>query len=120
VKPESSIALSSSVRHTNAFAVAGRLVSPPATLLAVVFGFWRLGADLSWTGAFPIANGILSRYQVWFAIAIALHKIHIDPRPPDSNSENMVAVARPSDPLWSNDQIRLLAARHRHRTSSCQ
>jgi hypothetical protein len=74
VKPEPSIALSSSVRHTNAFAVAGRLVSPPATLLAVVFGFWRLGADLSWTGAFPIANGILSRYQVWFAIAIALHR----------------------------------------------
>jgi hypothetical protein len=43
------------------------------TLLAVLagaLGSWRLGVDPGWTSPFFIANGLLSRYQLWFAIAI--------------------------------------------------
>lgn len=43
------------------------------TLLAVVagaLGVWRLGVDPGWTGPFFIAGGWLSRYQLWFGLAI--------------------------------------------------
>jgi hypothetical protein len=43
------------------------------TLLAVLagaLGTWRLGVDPGWTSPFFIANGLLSRYQLWFAVAI--------------------------------------------------
>jgi hypothetical protein len=44
------------------------------TLLAVIagaLGTWRLGVDPGWTSPFFIASGLLSRYQLWFAVAIA-------------------------------------------------
>jgi hypothetical protein len=44
------------------------------TLLAVVagaLGVWRLGVDPGWTGPFFVAGGLFSRYQLWFAFAIA-------------------------------------------------
>jgi hypothetical protein len=44
------------------------------TLLAVMagaLGVWRLGADPGWTGAFFVAGGLFSRYQLWFALAVA-------------------------------------------------
>jgi hypothetical protein len=44
------------------------------TLLAVLagaLGAWRLGVDPGWTGPFFVAGGLLSRYQLWFALAIA-------------------------------------------------
>jgi len=43
------------------------------TLLAVLagaLGTWRLGVDPGWTSPFFIASGLLSRYQLWFAVAI--------------------------------------------------
>ena len=41
-------------------------------MLALVFGLWRVGTDLGWTGNFLIASGLFSHWQVWMAIAIAL------------------------------------------------
>ena len=43
------------------------------TLLAVLagaLGTWRLGVDPGWTSPFFVATGLLSRYQLWFAVAI--------------------------------------------------
>lgn len=52
--------------------VVGYLMTP-VTLISYVFAFWRLGADLSWLGAFFIPQGLFSRWQVWLAIAIVTH-----------------------------------------------
>jgi hypothetical protein len=46
------------------------LVLTPVAVLAVVLGAWRFGAAPGWTNDFAIADGLLSRYQLWFAIAI--------------------------------------------------
>ena len=50
--------------------MSGPLLTPIA-FLACVLGAWRLTADLGWTSDFFIARGWLSRYQLWFAVAIA-------------------------------------------------
>jgi hypothetical protein len=47
------------------------LVLTAVAVLSGVLGVWRLGADPGWTSRFFIAEGLLSRYQLWFAIAIA-------------------------------------------------
>lgn len=44
----------------------------PAALVALAMGLWRLSADLDWAGAFPIAAGFFSHWQVWIALSIAL------------------------------------------------
>lgn len=44
----------------------------PSSLIALVFGLWRIGVDLEWTEAFPIEAGFFSHWQVWIALAIAL------------------------------------------------
>ncbi|MEN6603125.1 MAG: hypothetical protein ABFD86_11985 [Bryobacteraceae bacterium] len=49
--------------------MSGLLLTPVA-VLAGVLGTWRLGADLGFTSNFFIADGVLSRYQFWFALAI--------------------------------------------------
>ena len=36
----------------------------PASMIALVFGLWRIGADLAWTGAFVISDGFFSHWQV--------------------------------------------------------
>jgi|SRR4051812_26801536 len=43
----------------------------PLALTEGVLGLWRLGADLGFAGEFFIADGILSHWQVWFALSIA-------------------------------------------------
>jgi hypothetical protein len=43
----------------------------PVALVAYMLAFWRLGADLNWMGEFFISQGLLSRWQVWLALAIA-------------------------------------------------
>lgn len=40
--------------------------------MAGVLAFWRFGADLQWTREFAISDGLLSHWQVWFAIFILL------------------------------------------------
>lgn len=62
-------------RATIASQNAAYLISallPPAAVLAMVFGFWRLSSDLMWTANFPIANGLFSHWLVWIALAIGL------------------------------------------------
>jgi hypothetical protein len=44
----------------------------PASMLALVFGLWRVSADLGWTESFVISSGLFSHWQVWMALAIAL------------------------------------------------
>ena len=44
----------------------------PLSLLALVFAIWRFTTDLSWTGSFPIPAGLLSHWQVWIALSVAL------------------------------------------------
>ena len=44
----------------------------PAVLLAYVIGIWRLASDLGMAGEFAI-SGIFSHWQVWIALAAALH-----------------------------------------------
>ena len=43
----------------------------PLAVLAGTLAAWRLAADFGWTNGFFIADGLLARYQVWFAIAIS-------------------------------------------------
>lgn len=44
----------------------------PASIIALAFGLWRVGADLGWTGAFVIPDGFFSHWQVWLALAAGL------------------------------------------------
>jgi hypothetical protein len=44
----------------------------PAAVMACVLTFWRLAADLSFTGQFPITDGLFSHWQVWLAVAASL------------------------------------------------
>lgn len=44
----------------------------PAALMAYILGVWRLGSDLGMAGEFAI-TGLFSHWQVWLAIAAALH-----------------------------------------------
>ncbi len=49
---------------------------------------WRLGADLGWTGAFAISNGIFSHWQVWSILALSLKMTgSLISREPQANSE---------------------------------
>jgi|SRR5271170_5394682 len=44
----------------------------PAAVMACVFAFWRLTADLNVTKQFPIADGLFSHWQVWVSGATLL------------------------------------------------
>jgi hypothetical protein len=50
--------------------MAGMVLTASASV-AVMLGFWRVAADPGWTGPFFVTSGPLSRYQMWFAAAIA-------------------------------------------------
>ena len=43
----------------------------PVAMSGYALALWRLGADLEWTSKFFIADGVLSKWQVWLALAIA-------------------------------------------------
>jgi hypothetical protein len=45
----------------------------PFAVLAGALAVWRLAADTGWTNQVFIANGLLSHWQAWFAVAIAAH-----------------------------------------------
>jgi hypothetical protein len=40
--------------------------------MACVLTLWRLAADLSVTGQFPITDGLFSHWQVWLTVAATL------------------------------------------------
>lgn len=44
----------------------------PVAVLAGALGAWRFGADQGWATQFLITDGLLSRHQSWFAVAIGL------------------------------------------------
>jgi hypothetical protein len=44
----------------------------PVSVLALVFGLWRVSEDLGWAEAFLIPSGFFSHWQVWIALAIGL------------------------------------------------
>src|SRR5580692_3602388 len=56
-------------RHV-ALAMAALLI--PAAVMAYVLVLWRLAADLTLAGEFPISNGLFSHWQVWLALAASL------------------------------------------------
>jgi hypothetical protein len=53
-----------------ALGIAGLLT--PAAVLAAALGFWRIAADMKWTGRFAITEGFFSHWQVWLGAAILL------------------------------------------------
>ena len=44
----------------------------PSAVMASVLGFWRLAADMKWTGEFGISSGLFSHWQVWLGSAALL------------------------------------------------
>jgi hypothetical protein len=48
-----------------------RYLMTPVAVAGYTLAFWRLGADLNWTGQFFIADGLFSHWQVWLALAVA-------------------------------------------------
>jgi hypothetical protein len=50
--------------------IVGQLMTPVA-LTGYLLAAWRLGADMNWLGDFFISKGLLSRWQVWLALAAA-------------------------------------------------
>jgi len=48
------------------------ILLPPASMVALVFGLWRIGDDLGWTRSFVISDGFFTHWQVWLALAAAL------------------------------------------------
>ncbi len=49
----------------------------PVVLGAWVLALWRLASDLRFASDFAITEGIFSHWQVWIAIALALHIVVI-------------------------------------------
>jgi hypothetical protein len=42
------------------------------SLSCASFAMWRIGADLEWTGDFVYSTGLLSHWQVWAGLALAI------------------------------------------------
>lgn len=59
-------------RKNQHVALAMAALLTPAAVMACVLAFWRLGADVSVTGQFPISAGLFSHWQVWLALAGSL------------------------------------------------
>lgn len=55
-------------RVVEALALIAAFLTPFA-VMECALGFWRLCADLGWAGQFFIDDGVLSHWQVWFALA---------------------------------------------------
>ncbi len=41
----------------------------PFAVMEAALGVWRLGDDFGWAGPFFVTHGVLSHWQVWFALA---------------------------------------------------
>lgn len=59
-------------RKNRHVALASAALLTPSAVTAFVLSMWRLGADLGITRAFAIQTGILSHWQVWLAISVAI------------------------------------------------
>ena len=49
-----------------------RYLLTPVALTGYVLAAWRFGADIGWTDEFFISRGLLSHWQVWVALALAI------------------------------------------------
>ena len=56
-------------------ALAMSALLTPAAVMASALGFWRLAADMKWTGEFGIASGPFSHWQVWLTFAVLLQGV---------------------------------------------
>jgi hypothetical protein len=56
-------------RKNQHVALATASLLTPAAVMACVLTLWRLAADLSVTGQFPITAGLFSHWQVWLTVA---------------------------------------------------
>jgi hypothetical protein len=56
-------------RKNQHVALAFASLLTPAAVMACVLALWRLAADLSFTGQFPITDGLFSHWQVWITVA---------------------------------------------------
>jgi len=63
-----SVAPLDEIRHQALPLIAALLV--PTALMAAALGVWRLGADLSLAGEFPINDGIFSHWLVWISLGV--------------------------------------------------
>jgi hypothetical protein len=45
------------------------LLLNPGAMIALVFGMWRLGVDLGWTGNFVVSDGLFSHWLVWILLS---------------------------------------------------
>ena len=58
-----------------------RMATLAASLLTMVsvscasLGMWRLGTDLDWAGDFVFSRGLLSHWQVWIGVAVAVQYV---------------------------------------------
>lgn len=44
----------------------------PACAIAYAMCLWRIGEDMGWARSFAIRDGVLSHWQVWFGLGVAL------------------------------------------------
>jgi hypothetical protein len=58
-------------RYRAAWSLLGLLLTPVA-VGAGALAAWRFGVDAGWTRTFFIADGMLSHWQVWCALAISV------------------------------------------------
>src|SRR5271155_2137293 len=59
-------------RKNQHVALAMASLLTPAAVMACVLTLWRLAADLSVTGQFPITDGLFSHWQVWLTVGATL------------------------------------------------
>jgi len=59
-------------RKNRHVALASAALLTPSAVTAFVLSMWRLGNDLGITRSFAIRTGLLSHWQVWLAISVAI------------------------------------------------
>ena len=64
-------------RKNRHVALASAALLTPAAVMAFVLSMWRLGSDLGFTRSFAIRTGILSHWQVWLAISVAIQFVAV-------------------------------------------
>jgi hypothetical protein len=70
LKPGEAIRKTLAINRQAALVVSS-LMTPLAVMLWAL-GFWRIAADMRWTGEFAISSGLFSHWQVWIALALAV------------------------------------------------
>lgn len=59
-------------RKNRHIALASAALLTPAAVTAFVLSMWRLGADVGFASTFAISDGVLSHWQTWLAISVAV------------------------------------------------